>query len=215
MTVKLKVLCYQDMDMSILGMAKNLQEKYNCDLFSITDLSGNPQKFFQEQSIVKYLKKWFYYDHILPNKKPDLEYLRSVEKNYNIDIWQIAYNDRIFFKYNDFYKFHPDEILSIIEQGCKLFESILDEINPDFVLLPLTNSGRMHLFYEICKAKNIQVLMFVPTRFGNRWMFSGEVETIDYSDELSSSNTSRTLEELQNYLKGHDSFKEVVEEAKG
>ena len=150
MTVKLKVLCYQDMDMSILGMAKNLQEKYNCDLFSITDLSGNPQKFFQEQSIVKYLKKWFYYDHILPNKKPDLEYLRSVEKNYNIDIWQIAYNDRIFFKYNDFYKFHPDEILSIIEQGCKLFESILDEINPDFVVLPTTNSGRMHLFYEIC-----------------------------------------------------------------
>ena len=214
MTVKLKVLCYQDMDMSILGMAKNLQEKHNCDLFSITDLSGNPQKFFQEQSIVKYLKKWVYYDHILPNKKPDLEYLRSVEKNYNIDIWQIAYNDRIFFKYNDFYKFHPDEILSIIEQGCKLFESILDEINPDFVLLPLTNSGRMHLFYEICKAKNIQVLMFVPTRFGNRWMFSASVESIGNNYVLSSSNTSRTLEQLQNYLKGHDSFKEVVEETK-
>ena len=53
MTMKLKILCYQDMDMSILGMAKNLQEKHNCDLFSITDLSGNPQKFFREQSIVK------------------------------------------------------------------------------------------------------------------------------------------------------------------
>ena len=52
-------------------MAKNLQEKSNCDLFSITDLSGKPQKFFQEQSILKYLKKWFYYDHILPNKKSD------------------------------------------------------------------------------------------------------------------------------------------------
>ena len=215
MTVKLKVLCYQDMDMSILGMAKNLQEKHNCDLFSITDLSGNPQKFFQEQSIVKYLKKWFYYDHIVPNKKPDLEYLRSVEKNYNIDIWKIAYNDRIFFKYNDFYKFHPDEILSIIEQGCKLFESILDEINPDFVLFPLTNSGRMHLFYEICKAKNIPVLMFVPSRFGNRWMFSASAESIGNNYVLPSSNTSRTLEQLQNYLKGHDSFKEIVEQTKG
>ena len=212
--MKLKVLCYQDMDMSMIGMAKNLQEKHDCDLFSIIDLSGKPQKFFKEQSIVKYLKKWFYYDHILPNKKPDLEYLRSVEKNYKLDVWKIAYNDRIFFKYNDFYKFHPDEILSIIEQGCKLFESILDEIKPDFVLLPLTNSGRMHLFYEICRAKNIRVLMFIPTRFGNRWMFSETAETIDYSDELSLTNTSRTLEELQNYLKGHDSFKEVVEESK-
>ena len=212
--MKLKVLCYQDMDMSMIGMAKNLQEKHDCDLFSIIDLSGKPQKFFKEQSIVKYLKKWSYYDHILPNKKPDLEYLRSVEKNYKLDVWKIAYNDRIFFKYNDFYKFHPDEILSIIEQGCKLFESILDEIKPDFVLIPLTNSGRMHLFYEICRAKNIRVLMFIPSRFGNRWMFSETAETIDYSNELSLTNTSRTLKELQNYLKGHDSFKEVVEESK-
>ena len=212
--MKLKVLCYQDFDLYTFGMAKNLQEKHNCDLFSIVDTIDRPQKFFQEQSLVKYIQKWFYYDHIFPNKKPDLKYLRHIEKNYKIDIWKIAYNDRIFFKYTDFHKFHPDEILSIIEQSCKLFESILDEINPDFVVLPVTNSGRMHLFYEICRAKNIRVLMFIPTRFGNRWMFSETAETIDYSDELSLTNTSRTLEELQNYLKGHDSFKEVVEESK-
>jgi hypothetical protein len=209
--MKLKVLCYQDFDLTTFGIAKNLQEKHNCDLFSIIDLSGKPKKFFQEQSIVKYIKKWFYHDDLFQNKKPDLEYLRYIEKNYKIDIWKIAYNDRIFFKYNDFYKFHPDEILSIIEQSCKLFESILDEINPDFILLPVTNSGRMHIFYEMCKAKDIKVLMLVGTRFRNLFLFSENMEILDYSDELSSSNTSRTIEELQNYLKGHDSFKEVAE----
>jgi hypothetical protein len=205
--MKLKVLCYQDIDLNTFGIAKNLQDKHNCDLFSIIDVVNGPQKFFQKQSLVKYLKKWFYYDHIFLNKKPDFEYLRSIEKNYKIDIWKIAYNDRIFFQYTDFYEFHPDEILSIIEQGCKLFESILDEINPDFVVLPTTNSGRMHLFYEMCKAKNIPVLMLVATRFGNRCMFSKEAEVIDYYDKLSTTNTSRTLEELQNYLQGHDSYK--------
>jgi len=209
--MKLKVLCYQDFDLCTFGMAKNLQEKHNCDLFSIVDTIDRPQKFFQEQSLVKYIQKWFYYDHIFPNKKPDLKYLRHIEKNYKIDIWKIAYNDRIFFKYTDFHKFHPDEILSIIEQSCKLFESILDEINPDFVVLPVTNSGRMHLFYEICRAKNIKVLMLVATRFGNRCMFNTEAEIIDYYDELPRSNISRTLEELQNYLKGHDSYEETHE----
>ena len=202
-----KVIHWQDFDLSAFGIAKNLQEKHNCDLFTIIDIPNRPKKFFQEQSFVKYQKKWFYHDHISPNKKPDIEYLKYIEKNYKIDIWKIAYNDRIFFKYNNFYKFTSDEILSIIEQGCKLFENILNEVNPDFILLPLTNSGRMHIFYEMCKAKGIKVLMLVASRFGNRCMVSEEAEILDYADELSSSNTSRTLEELQNYLKGHDSFK--------
>jgi hypothetical protein len=209
--MKLKVICYQDFDLSTFGVAKNLQEKHNCDLFSIIDITNRPKKFFQEQSFVKYLKKWFYHDHIFPNKKPDLEYLRYIEKNYKIDIWKIAYNDRIFFKYTDFKKFTPDEILSIIEQGCKLFESILDEINPDFVITPVTNSGRMHIFYEMCKAKDIKVLMLVGSRFGTRQIISEEAEILDYHDELSSNNTSRTLKELQNYLKGHDAFKEAAQ----
>ena len=203
-----KVICWQDFDFTTFGIAKNLQEKHNCDLFGIFDFPDRPTKFFQEQSLVKYDKKWFYHNHISPNKKPDLEYLKNIEKKYKIDIWKIAYNDRIFFKYNDFYKFTPDEILSIIEQGCRLFEKVLDDVNPDFVLMPISNSGRMHIFYEMCKSKDIKVLMLVPTRFGHRTMISEETDFVDYPEEAPSRNT-RTLEELQNYLKGHDTFKET------
>ena len=55
--MKFKVICYQDFDLTTFGIAKNLQEKHNCDLFNIIDLTGKPKKFFQEQSIVKYIKK--------------------------------------------------------------------------------------------------------------------------------------------------------------
>ena len=209
-----KVIHWQDFDLSAFGIAKNLQEKHNCDLFTIIDIPDRPKKFFQEQPFVKYQKKWFYHDHVSPNKKPDIEYLKYIEKNYKIDIWKIAYNDRIFFKYNDFYKFTSDEVLSIIEQSCKLFENVLDEINPDFLLMPVTNSGRMHIFYEMCKAKGIKVLMMIGSTFGQRCMVSEGAEILDYADELPSSNTSRTLEELQNYLKGHDSFKQINQYSK-
>ena len=39
----------------------------------------------------------------------------------------IAYSERSFYKFNDYYKFSGDEILSILEQECRLFEKVLDE----------------------------------------------------------------------------------------
>ena len=177
--MKHKIICWQDFDMSTFGIAKALQEKHDCDLFAVIDTTDRPKIFFQQQQFVKYQKTWFYHDHISPKKKPDVDYLKSIEQKYKIDLWKIAYNDRIFFKYNDFYKFSTDKILSIVEQGCKLFESVLDEVKPDFLLIPVTNSGRMHIFYEICKARGIKVLMLIASRFGYRCMISEEAEKID------------------------------------
>lgn len=206
-----KVICWQDFDFTTFGIAKNLQEYHNCELYSIIDVPDRPKSFFQKQKLVKYLKQWFYHDYILPNKKPDLQYLKNIEEIYKIDIWKIAYNDRIFFKYNDFYNFSTDQILSIIEQGCRLFENIIDEVKPDFLLIPVTNSGRMHIFYEMCKIKGIKVLMLISSRFGNRCLISEEAENLDYVETLSSSNTERNIDDLKNYLKDHDSFKEAAQ----
>ena len=209
--MKDKIVCWQDFDISTFGIAKALQEKHDCELFAIIDTTDRPKQFFKQQQFVKYQKAWFYHDHISPKKKPDIDYLKSIEQKYKIDLWKIAYNDRIFFKYNDFYKFTTDEILSIVEQGCRLFENVLDEIKPDFLLIPVTNSGRMHIFYEICKARDIKVLMLIASRFGYRCMISEEAEKIDYVETATSSTTQRTFEELQNYLRGHDSFKEAAQ----
>ncbi len=39
-----------------------------------------------------------------------------------------------FFKYNVYYNFSENEILSILEQQCKFFENIIETIKPDFVI---------------------------------------------------------------------------------
>jgi len=46
--MKDRILIYQDYTMSNFGLAKTLQEKYDCDLFAIIDVTDNMNKFFQK-----------------------------------------------------------------------------------------------------------------------------------------------------------------------
>ena len=104
------------------GLAKFIQDNFDCELFSIFEVSDKPKKFFQSQKLVKFKKTWFYHDYILKIKrKPDLNYLKSIEEKYNIPLWLIATNDRFFNHFNRFYKFSSDEILLILEDEIKLF----------------------------------------------------------------------------------------------
>jgi hypothetical protein len=147
------------------GLAKYIQDNFDCELFSIFEMTDKPKIFFESQKLVKFKKIWFYYDYILKIKrKPDLNYLKSIEKKYNIPLWVIAANDRIFNHFNNFYKFSRDEILLILEDGIKLFERVLDEVKPDFLVMFETHQQHNHLFYKICKARNIKILMTIPSR---------------------------------------------------
>ena len=143
--MKPKLLVWIDSQFSTFGLAKSLQEMFSCELFSIIEITNEPKKFFKEQQIVKFKKTWFYYDFILKTKRtPDLNYLKSVEEKYKIPLWLIAANDRIFNHYNKFYTFSSDEILSILEDEIKLYEMILDEVKPDFIIMPV-EIGRAHV----------------------------------------------------------------------
>ena len=160
--MKHKVLVWVDSLLFQFVLAKSLQEMYDCDIFSIIEITDKPKKFFEEQQIVKFKKTWFYYDFILKTKRePDLNYLKSVEEKYKIPLWLIAANDRIFNHYNSFYKFSTDEILLILEDEIKLYEKILDEVNPDFLIMPESNQQHNHIFYKICEARNIKILMMI------------------------------------------------------
>ena len=118
------------------GLAKYIQDNFDCELFSIFEMTDKPKLFFESQKLVKFKKIWFYHDYILKTKrKPDLNYLKSIEKKYNIPLWVIAANDRIFNNFNNFYKFSRDEILLILEDGIKFFERVLDEVKPDFLII--------------------------------------------------------------------------------
>jgi len=205
--MKDRILIYQDFTLVHFGLAKEFQDKYDCDLFAIIDVSDNMNKFFQKQKIVKYEKTWFLYDYVKKPQKPDLDYLSQFEKKYGIELWKLAYNDRIFYNYNTFYNFSENEVLSILEQQCKFFENIIETIKPNFVIFPITNSGRMEIFYQLCLKLGIKILMLNSTRLGGRVYINEKAEKIDYSENIIPENVeNRSIEDLRNLLNKTHSF---------
>ena len=193
------------------GIAKYLQEKHECDMFAIIDITNRPKEFFVSQQLVKFQKVWYYHDHI--NKKyknPDLSYLTNFEKNHKIGLWEMSYNDRIFYRYNEYHKFSRDEILSILEQECRLFESVLDHVKPDFFITSETALRHHHLFYRMCKAKKIKILMLNHANFEHLCYISEERHKIDYFDSLDNINgNKRNSDELQKRIESFDLSKHL------
>jgi len=164
--MKKNLLFWIDQSLIHFGLAKFLQENFDCDMFSIFEITEKPKKFFQNQNIVNFKKIWFLHDYLLNKNTLDIEYLRQVEKKYAINLHLIALNDRIFNELNNHYNFSHDEILLILQNEIRLFEKILDETNPDFIIMPVSHQQHNHIFQEICKSRKIKILMIVSSRVG-------------------------------------------------
>ena len=204
--MKDKILFWLETGSPHLGIAKYLDENYDCDLFTIVN-TNKGKKFFQKQNIIKFIKTWYLRDNVVKsNKKPDLQYLSSFEKKYQINLWNIVYSDVILSKYNNFYKFTENEILSVLEQICKFFEDVLEEINPDFLIIRPTDACADQLLQLICKSKKIDILTVGATRFGSISNITTDWDILDYPlppiDYKKYSN--RTKEELINFMTGYD-----------
>jgi hypothetical protein len=203
-----KILVYVNRDLTTFGLANSLQKKYDCKLYSIIEMMDKPTEYFKIQNTVNFEKSWYFFDEVDMNNKPDIEYLKSIEEKYKINLWQIALTERSFLHYNKYHKFSRNEILSILESECKFFEKILDEVNPNFLIVLMTDFQHLRVLYEICKSRKIQVLITKRSRFGFKWMITGENKLQNLTKYLEKpQNKNRTLEELQNYLKNHDPFK--------
>jgi len=196
-----KILFWLDMEWIHFGIAKFLSDKYDCDSYAIIDTDTVATTFYKEQKLINFQKVWYYRDYIKKiNNNHDIEYLNNFENKYKINLWQVAYAERSFLKYNLYYKFNYDEILSILENECKLFEEVLNEIEPDYLIIKLTDTHQSNLIHQLCKAKNIPILMMGPTRFAYHFNINEDYDKIDGFEEHKPSK-ERTLEELQEYLK--------------
>ncbi len=206
-----KIIFWLDGFLLYFGLAHYLQKNYDCELYSVIDITNRSKNFFEKQELVNFNKKWFLHDHIKKsNLKPDIEYLNKFEKRYSINIWQLGFNERIFYYYNDFYKFSQNEILSILEQECKLYETILDETNPDFLITSETALHQQHLFYEICKKRGIKILMLNQSKLGYKCIISQELHKTDFMPKLEYvESKKRSFDELLNELKSYDSTKQT------
>ena len=203
--MKPKLLFWIDQALFHYGLAKYMQENLDCQMYSIFEVTENAKKFFGSQKIVNFEKIWFFHDNILKQKSNlDLKYLEDIEKKYNLNLQLIAFNDRIFYHYNSYHKFSRNDILTILEQEIRFFESVLNEINPDFLIIFETHQQHNHIFYEICKARGIKVIIPVGSRIGinpksslkhgNRWYLSDDIDQcLPLPDKIEDINSKQEI----------------------
>lgn len=193
-------------------LAKIIQEKYDCDLYAFYDIDYKPKKFFKEQKIFTIIKAWFYSDEVSPLLKlnPNLNYLKSFEKKYQIDLWSLVYKERWFYKYNRYHTFTQDEILSLLEQECKLFEVILDNSQPDFLIMDNQSSHHNRLLEQMCLVRDIVVLRHEYTRLSYRSRIVAYGKKLIKETPYTSSSFQTILpKELSEILKKFGNIKQV------
>jgi hypothetical protein len=161
-----KILFWIDANLVHLFIAKIMKERNEFDLYAIFDQDTLDKTLYNEDKTT-FKKKWFFWDHVKKDYKPDLTYLKKIEEKYEISLWRIAYTERVFFN-NYYHLFSRTEILGIIEQECKLFEEILEKNKPDFLIMRMYDWHRIFLLKEMCKKHGVKVLLLMGTRSGNR-----------------------------------------------
>ena len=205
-----KILVWVDVGLTQFGIAKYLKKIYDCELFVIYDFNHHIKKSFLNQKLIDFKKEWYYWDHVLNIKqKPDVEYLKSFEQRYNINLCSITIPDRVFNKYNNWYIFSRDEVLRILELECKFFENVLESSEPNFLIIKVTDQHRSNLLERMCRSKGIKVLMLETSRLGYRSTISEEANEIDYLESMQSTNDEITLSELRENIKKYDRYKQA------
>lgn len=200
-----KLLFFLDFWLTHFGLAKSLMDIFDCESYAIIDVNNKPSRFFKTQNIVNFRKSW-YLREVSAIKKPDIQYLKSIEEKFKLNIWKIAFSERSFHSDNYYHKFTYNEILSIIEQECKFYEKILNEVEPDFLLIRIPDWHHLQLLCDMCKAKNIHVLMLVDTKFKGKNMISQDPDKTDEYLKYPKKKFRgiHTEKEIKEYLHAHD-----------
>jgi hypothetical protein len=170
-----KILFWLENHAAHFGIAKLLSEKYDCESYALIACSPKQNKFFSEQKLINFEKIWFVRDHVnLKNNNPDFNKLKSLEKKFSLQLQKLVYADRSFYKYNYYHKFSDEEIFSIVQQELELYEQVLDEIQPDFIVMRTPEFQDIDIFSEVCKSKNIPLLLLTTARIGSRYKITSD-----------------------------------------
>ena len=212
----MKLLVWNDVNLLFYGIACVFNNNKNYEVSVIHDLTDDLKQIFKNRKKNIFHNEWYFWNEISwENKKPDIEYLKKIEENYKIKIWMDIANERLFDKWNIYYKFSYEQILSIIENECKFFEKVLDKSKPDFLIIKHTDYHRNHLLAELCGAKGIKVFMLMPSLLGKRTIIVDEKLNIHSGSDLQEKfltnidNSDQLLEFLKNFSK-YDQTKQVI-----
>ena len=196
-----KVLFYINANFTHFAIAYYLQKLCDCKLYAVVDITHKPKFFFETQKLVKFEKIWYYHDHIQNGIKYDELFLKEFEKKFNINLWQMIINERIFYRFFDFHKFTRDEMLSISQQSVVLFKKIFDEIKPDFLASDAPVFFHNELLVQMSEQLGIQNLILSMPKLAGKSMITKQIDQFDENVNLKNIEIkNRTIDELQKYL---------------
>ena len=204
-----KILFWINGSLTSFCIAHSLQKKINSNFYAVVDCYNKPKVFFQNQNLVKFQKTWFYHDYFQNMTKPDLNFLSNFEKKYVLNLWELAINERIFYRFNPLYNFSSDEILSIIEHESKLFDEIITESNPDFLIMFEPTLHHEELLYRMCKKRGIKILLLNQPNI-SRSIISENPRKLDIDIDFQKIESShKNFDELKLFRKSFSSFDSI------
>lgn len=196
-----KILFWLENHAAHFGIAKLLSEKYDCESYALIACSPKQKKFFNQQKLINFQKIWFVRDHVdLSIKNPDFDKLQSLENKFSLQLQKLVYADRLFYKYNYYHKFSDEEIFSIVQQELELYEQVLDEINPDFIVMRTPEFQDIDIFSEVCKARKIPLLLLASARMGNRYLITQDPNSPVIFDKFDKDFQIKDFPSLRKYV---------------
>lgn len=207
-----KIVVWLDSNLMQFCLCYYLQKEIDADFFAIIDITNKTRSFFENQNLVNFKKIWFLHDNTLPIKNPNLEYLSRFEKNHNIELWKLAINDRIFHQFNDFHDFSKNEILSILENECKFFESVINEVQPNFVIMHEPYQHQDELFFELSKAQKIPIMSFFFSTLGYRCEIAQNAHYADNISNMKKKTEYQNFTELRKYYESLNLSNKIKEQ---
>jgi len=210
--MKSKILFWLGAELTHFCLAYALQKQFNADYYAVIDITKKPKGFFQKQELVKFNKIWYFFDHVKKqNKKPDYKYLSNFEKKYGINLWKLAVNERIFYRFYNFHKFTSEQICSILEQECKLYEKILDDIKPNFLITKDASRHHHQLFIKLCEARGVKNIVMSRTTLGYKVILAKESHIFDNINNFKFiKSKGRSFKQLQKYLQSFSFLKSAT-----
>jgi len=159
--------------------------------FNFIGIVTTPQdlSFFQNQQNLPFKKLLYYPDCYVGKSTYDLDYLKNIEKKYELNIWLDIFAERSFYKYwIDFHKFTKDEILTIVGNTITFFVDVFEKYQPKLILAQQIGENISNiLLYQIAKKTGIRILMPNQVYMKNRITISDNLISREISDAFKKS----------------------------
>lgn len=136
----------------------------------------------------------------------DPKMLAALAKKYDINTWLAVYGEREFYKYwTMFGRFTDSQILGIIYNTIRFFESFINDTKPDLVIMQQVGEDLANvLLYKICKAVGIQVLMTNQVYTRDTVHISNNPLSMELSHDYENQTNSSNKNFTNDYIKSRN-----------